>query len=113
MSTFICAVREDRRQEASDADDDEIKYAFFFASPFSPACDSRSRRRYSTFVRIGTGFSFADYVWIRQKPWKEWDPKRPPSFLITAKRGQDDKGDVYLEPEECVLLDAPCGRQKR
>lgn len=53
-------------------------------------------------MRIGSGLSFADYIWIRQKPWKEWDPKHPPAFLLTAKRGQDDKGEVYLEPEECV-----------
>jgi hypothetical protein len=56
--------------------------------------------RYSTFVRIGSGLSFADYVWVRDKPWKPWDPKHPPEFLQTAKRGQDDKGDVYLNPEE-------------
>lgn len=63
-------------------------------------CDSSSR--YRTFVRIGSGLTFADYVWIRQKPWKERDPKQPPSWLLTAKRGTDDKGDVYLEPKECV-----------
>ena len=56
--------------------------------------------RYSTFVRIGSGLSFADYIWIRDKPWKEWDSKNPPSFLNIAKRGIEDKGDVYLEPEE-------------
>lgn len=56
--------------------------------------------RYSTFVRIGTGLSFADYVWVRQKPWKEWDPKNTPSFLSVASNSQEDKGDVYLEPEE-------------
>ena len=58
-------------------------------------------------MRIGSGLTFADYMWIRAKPWKEWDPKQPPSFLLTAKRGQEDKGDVYLEPEEwvvCVIL---------
>ena len=58
--------------------------------------------RYSTFVRIGSGLSFADYVWVRDKPWKVWDPKHPPHFLQTAKRGHEDKGDVYLEPEEYV-----------
>jgi DNA ligase-4 len=56
--------------------------------------------RYSSFVRIGSGLSFADFVWVRNKPWKQWDPKNPPDFLLTAKRGIDDKGDVYLEPEE-------------
>jgi DNA ligase-4 len=48
--------------------------------------------------------SFADFVWVRSKPWKEWNPKNPPSFLLTAKKGSDDKGDVYLEPEELVFL---------
>ena len=79
VSTLICAVLDDRRA-SSDDDDDEPKY--------------------TTFVRIGTGLTFTDYVWVRAKPWKVWDAKEPPSFLITAKKGQEDKGDVYLEPEE-------------
>jgi len=37
---------------------------------------------------------------VRAKPWKPWDPKEPPSFLLTASKSHDDKGDVYLEPEE-------------
>lgn len=59
--------------------------------------------RYSTFVRVGTGLSFADYVWLRQKPWKVRDPNNPPEFIQTAKRTHEDKGDLYLEPEEYVL----------
>ena len=56
--------------------------------------------RYSTFVWIGSGLAFADFVWIRSKPWKEFDPKNPPSFLQTVVKTADDKPDVYLEPEE-------------
>jgi len=56
--------------------------------------------RYSTFVWIGSGLSFADFVWIRSKPWKEFDPKNPPPFLQTAVKTNDDKPDVYLEPKE-------------
>ncbi|KDR80522.1 hypothetical protein GALMADRAFT_240825 [Galerina marginata CBS 339.88] len=81
VSTLICAVFDDRRTYE---DDEEPKY--------------------STFVRIGTGLSFADYVWVRDKPWKPWDPKHPPEFLQTAKRGQDDKGDIYLNPEDSFIL---------
>ncbi|KAF8909386.1 DNA ligase 4 [Gymnopilus junonius] len=81
VSTLICAVFDDRK-----------KY------------DEDEEPKYSTFVRIGTGLSFADYVWIRAKPWKPWDPKNPPEFLETAKRGQDDKGDIYLNPEDSFIL---------
>lgn len=56
--------------------------------------------RYSTFVWIGTGLSFADFVWIRSKPWKEFDPQNPPSFLQTVTKTNDDKPEVYLEPKE-------------
>ena len=56
--------------------------------------------RYSTFVRIGSGLSFADYVWVREKPWKVWDPRNPPAFLECSKRSYEDKGDIYLEPAE-------------
>ncbi len=59
----------------------------------------RNFRRYSTFVRIGTGLSYADYIWIRQKPWKPWGAKAP-EFLQCSRKGGEDKGDVYLEPEE-------------
>ncbi|KAL4250333.1 DNA ligase [Abortiporus biennis] len=82
VSTLICAVLDDRRQ--LEDDDEEPKY--------------------STFVRIGTGFSFADYIWIRQKPWKVWDKKNPPDFLLISKKGYDDKGDVYLEPQDSFIV---------
>ncbi|RDB23717.1 DNA ligase 4 [Hypsizygus marmoreus] len=81
VSTLVCAVLDDRRI----TDDDE-------------------EPKYSTFVRIGSGLSFADYVWVRDKPWKVWDPKHPPEFLLTAKRSHDDKCDVYLEPEDSFIL---------
>lgn len=80
VSTLVCAVVDDRRP----ADEVEPKY--------------------STFVRIGTGLSYADYIWVRQKPWKTWDPKNPPSFIQVAKKGSEDKGDVYLEPQDSFLL---------
>ncbi|KAM6496937.1 DNA ligase IV [Amanita muscaria] len=81
VSTLICAVLDDRQPET---DDEEPKY--------------------STFVRVGSGLSYADYVWVRDKPWKVWDPKNPPDFLRTSKRSPDDKGDVYLEPQDSFLL---------
>lgn len=77
VSTLICAVFDDRKIYE---DDEEPKY--------------------NSFVRIGSGLSFADFVWIRDKPWKVWDPKHPPEFFQTSVRGQEDKGDVYLNPEE-------------
>ncbi|OCH84742.1 ATP-dependent DNA ligase [Obba rivulosa] len=78
VSTLICAVLDDRNQ------DEETKFR--------------------TFVRIGTGLSYADYIWIRSKPWKEWDPKNPPSFLQVARKGNEDKGDLYLEPEDSFIV---------
>ena len=56
--------------------------------------------RYSTFVWIGSGLSYADLVWIRSKPWKEFDINNPPSFLQTVIKTNDDRPDVYLEPKE-------------
>jgi len=73
-------------------------------SKCSPSTDLGSIRslplRYSTFVWIGSGLSFADFVWIRSKPWKEFDPRNPPPFLQTVAKTNDDKPDVYLEPKE-------------
>ncbi|KAI5121896.1 hypothetical protein M0805_001100 [Coniferiporia weirii] len=81
VSTLICAVMDDRRN--IDADE-ELKY--------------------STFVRIGTGLTYADYVWIRQLNWKTFDKNNMPSWYQAAKRSADDKGDVYLEPEDSFIL---------
>jgi DNA ligase-4 len=87
-------------------DDEEPKYNSKLTLLF---LSDIGRYRYRTFVRIGSGLSYADYVWVRAKPWKPWDPKEPPSFLLTANKSHDDKGDVYLEPEEFVfqLIDNP------
>ncbi|KAH9852184.1 DNA ligase 4 [Lenzites betulinus] len=79
VSTLICAVLDDRRGN----DDDEPKY--------------------STFVRIGSGLSYADYIWLRQKPWKPWG-RDTPSFLQVSRKGHEDKGDVYLEPQDSFIL---------
>ncbi|KZP16598.1 ATP-dependent DNA ligase [Athelia psychrophila] len=79
VSTLVCAVFDDENP-----DQDEAKYR--------------------SFVRIGTGLSFQDYVWLRAKPWKTWDPKSPPSFLLTSNKGTDDKGDVYLDPEDSFMI---------
>ncbi|EPQ56491.1 DNA ligase 4 [Gloeophyllum trabeum ATCC 11539] len=81
VSTLICGVLDDRHRND---EDDEPKY--------------------SSFVRIGSGLSYGDYVWIRSKPWKVWDKKSPPSFFRTSRKGQEDKGDVYLEPQDSFIL---------
>ncbi|KAJ7066714.1 DNA ligase IV [Mycena amicta] len=82
VSTLICAVVDDRR----------------------PSTDPDEEPKYSSFVRIGSGLSFADYVWVRSLPWKIWDPKNPPAFLQTAKKSHEDKGDMYLLPEDSFIL---------
>ncbi|KAH9479555.1 DNA ligase 4 [Psilocybe cubensis] len=81
VSTLICAVFDDRRSYDNDEDP-----------------------KYSTFVRIGTGITYADYLWIRALPWKEWKKGTTPDFLQTSKKGTDDKGDLYLHPDDSFIL---------
>lgn len=95
VSTLICGVLDDRRE----ADEGEPK-SIYLLSIGDKREYNKSLYRYSSFVRIGTGLSYADYVWVRAKPWKPFDKKNPPSWYQVAKRGIEDKGDVYLEPEE-------------
>ncbi|KAI3619578.1 dna ligase iv [Moniliophthora roreri] len=84
VSTLICAVVDDRGANKESADTEDKKY--------------------STFVRIGSGLSYSDYAWVRDKPWKVRDPKNPPEWLQVSKKGQEDKGDVYLEPSDSFIL---------
>ena len=62
------------------------------------------RFRYSTFVRVGTGLTYADYVWIRQKNWKPFDKNNIPDWYQACPRQSEDKGDLYIEPEEYVYV---------
>ncbi|KAI1796674.1 DNA ligase 4 [Ganoderma leucocontextum] len=80
VSTLICAVLDDRRAMN---DDEEQKYC--------------------SFVRIGSGLSYADYIWIRQKHWKPRGANGP-GWLQVSKKGHEDKGDVYLEPEDSFII---------
>ncbi|KAK0238686.1 DNA ligase 4 [Armillaria nabsnona] len=81
VSTLICAVIDDRHPDSLDEEP-----------------------KYSSFVRIGSGLTYADYVWVRGLPWKPWNPLEPPEFYQTAKKTTEDKGDVYLEPEDSFIL---------
>ncbi|KZS94450.1 DNA ligase 4 [Sistotremastrum niveocremeum HHB9708] len=78
VSTLVCAVRDDS------VEGEEPKYR--------------------TFVRIGSGLTFADYVEIRSRPWKPYDKNRPPPWLLSAPKGLEDKPDVYLEPQDSFIL---------
>lgn len=54
-----------------------------------------------SFVRIGTGLTYADYEWVNAKNWKPLDRKHPPAWMkISTATGSEDAGDVYLEPTE-------------
>lgn len=97
VSTFICAVVDDRGNVNQD---DELKYVYQYFHISSRQLISHAAPRYSTFVRIGTGLTYADYVWVRQKNWKVFDKNNMPSWYQASKRSLEDKGDVYLEPEE-------------
>jgi hypothetical protein len=61
--------------------------------------------RYATFVRIGTGLTIEDYDWVNKKKWIRMDKKAPPPHMkVSPSSKSEDKGDVYLDPEECVVL---------
>ncbi|KAI0272769.1 ATP dependent DNA ligase domain-containing protein [Gloeopeniophorella convolvens] len=82
VSTLICAVLDDTN--TIDADEEP---------------------KYSSFVRVGSGLSYTDYVRIRSLPWKDWPVKNPPKFLRTADGpSHEDKGQVYLEPEDSFII---------
>lgn len=62
--------------------------------------DTVDPHRYQTFVRIGSGLNFGDYEWVNAKPWKRVDKEKLPPWFLASPAGSEDKGDVYLEPEE-------------
>lgn len=54
-------------------------------------------------MRIGTGLTIEDYDWVNKKRWKRMDRKAPPPHMKTSSSNKkEDKGDVYLDPEEYV-----------
>lgn len=99
VSTLVCAVAETGN---GDDDDVDMKYDYTIAGG---GHNADVRCRYRTYVRIGSGLTYADYLWIRALPWKKWDDKKPPSFLkLSPKSSREDKGDLYLDPEDSFIL---------
>lgn len=94
MSSLLVGVLDDRVPAGPDGPKRVLAISQLYFQECSPP------PRYSTFVWIGSGLSFADFVWIRSKPWKDFDPKDPPSFFQSVTKTNDDKPDVYLEPKE-------------
>jgi hypothetical protein len=68
--------------------------------------DSNNVFRYSSFVRVGSGLKFEEYERITKMPsWKPRGPNGLPDWLQTTKQNgkwtrDDDKWDMYLDPEE-------------
>ncbi|CUA67897.1 DNA ligase 4 [Rhizoctonia solani] len=84
VSSLICAVRDD----------------------YSRAGVSETGMNvYATFVRIGTGLSIEDYDWVNKKKWIRMDKKAPPPHMKVSSSGKsEDKGDVYLDPEDWFII---------
>ncbi|CAE6411628.1 unnamed protein product [Rhizoctonia solani] len=84
VSSLICAVRDD----------------------YSRAGVSETGMNvYATFVRVGTGLSIEDYDWVNKKKWIRMDKKAPPPHLKVASSAKsEDKGDVYLDPEDWFII---------
>ncbi|KAL9128936.1 MAG: hypothetical protein Q9217_002490 [Psora testacea] len=83
LSSFLCGLR---------VDESHIQQG---ASPM----------KFYSFVKVGGGFTGADYAAIRHKTdgkWKKWDPKRPPTEYI-ALAGDDNQ--QYERPDEWIM---PC-----
>ncbi|KAF8315325.1 ATP-dependent DNA ligase [Clavulina sp. PMI_390] len=80
ISSLICGVRaEHLREDANEA-------------------------TYQTFCRVGTGLNFEEYDWINKKPWKKLNKNKFPDWMSVSPIGTDDKGDVYLLPEDSFIL---------
>ncbi|KAG8696577.1 DNA ligase (ATP) [Ceratobasidium sp. 395] len=54
---------------------------------------------------IGTGLSIDDYDWINKKKWIRMDKKAPPPHMkVSPSNKREDKGDVYLSPEDWFIV---------
>ncbi|KZT52994.1 ATP-dependent DNA ligase [Calocera cornea HHB12733] len=78
VSTLICAVRDDTM--------------------------SGNDPHFLSFVRIGTGLSMSDFEEIRQKNWRDYTPGEELDFVKLSDRGNEDKPDVYIRPEDSFII---------
>ncbi|CAE7070145.1 unnamed protein product [Rhizoctonia solani] len=84
VSSLICAVRDDYSRTV---------------------ISETGMNVYATFVRVGTGLSIEDYDWINKKKWIRMDRKAPPPHLKHSSSAKsEDKGDVYLDPEDWFII---------
>ncbi|KAF8740315.1 DNA ligase, partial [Rhizoctonia solani] len=84
VSSLVCAVRDDYSRSG---------------------VSETGMNIYATFVRVGTGLTVEDYDWVNKKKWIRMDKKSPPPHMkVSPSVSSDDKGDVYLDPEECKAI---------
>ena len=88
LSSFLCGLRVDENQISQGAN---------------------PMKCYS-FVKVGGGFTAADYSNVRHRTdgrWKDWDPRRPPAEYIELGGGdsQYERPDVWIKPDDSVVLE--------
>ncbi|CAE6385973.1 unnamed protein product [Rhizoctonia solani] len=84
VSSLVCAVRDDYSRSG---------------------VSETGMNVYATFVRVGTGLTVEDYDWVNKKKWVRMDKKSPPPHMkVSPSVSSDDKGDVYLDPEDWFII---------
>ncbi|KAG8934827.1 DNA ligase (ATP) [Tulasnella sp. 418] len=66
---------------------------------------SKNIKRYMSFLRVGSGLTFADYEWIKSRNWKPYEKSRTPDWMrLSTASSIDDTGHVYIEPEDSFVV---------
>lgn len=66
------------------------------------------RPTFTTFGKVGSGFSYSDYEWMAKHHGKDWipfDKKKPPAWITFGVTGNDDKPDVIIAPEKSFVIE--------
>ncbi|KAL7418712.1 DNA ligase (ATP) [Cryptotrichosporon argae] len=69
---------------------------------------SGARPIFTTFASVGSGMSYEDYEWILKKHkdhWTPFDKNNPPDWMQLGATGNDDKPDVYINPENSFVIE--------
>jgi DNA ligase-4 len=95
LSSFLCGLRLDKDKDKAETGAGDS--------------DSTPPKKCYSFVKVGGGFSAADYAAVRHLTdgkWRDWDAKRPPTEFIELAGGdlQYERPDVWIRPDESLVI---------
>lgn len=80
------------------------------AAPYDKAKGEKPKEFY-TFGKVGSGYSYQELTKLRahlKEKWRPYNENKQPAFFMGWKHERQDRPDMYLNPEDAVVIELKC-----